>query len=910
MTMRRALAALVALLLAILTGAVPAGAQPVAPGGVTLEQGPDGPALVWDSPGPLRIGGARPEFRLDGELLGHPREDGDRLRLSLGDLRAAVPPERLAAVEVWSSGRRLDGAASLRPRAQALPFADVGPTPAIDLDPARPGPFPVVRTSYELPGIEIAPFPEPVEVLAEVTRPRLAPGRRPLALFLHGRHGTCYQGGPEGIESGAWPCPPGWQPIPSHLGYRHLTDLAASQGWIAVSISANGINGQDFAADDGGAAARSELIRHHLALWEEWDRTGDGPVRGVRGGVDLERVAIVGHSRGGEGASRAAVDTPVDAPYRIRGLVLIGPTAFGRQVRPDVPSATLLPTCDGDVYDLQGQHYVDDSRDLADSTALRTAVVSIGTNHNYFNTEWTPGLAAAPAFDDWFDPLDPTCGSDAGSVRLTAEEQQRVGAAYTMAMLRLSTRDDRRMLPLLDGSWVRPESIGRADVGVAAVGGDARLLFAPGGGEPAARDGMTATTCAGYALDPEGAGLYSPCAPGRSLEALPHWQPQYLAETKPSDLALELTWNAAGAMVDLPAASGDLRRFDAIDVRVAADPDLDPAALALRLRDMAGATVTLPVEPPAVAGWPGTDVLDRVHARTLRGDLAAARDLDLRRVAAVELVGAEPAGHAWVLDVRATRARLPDPAELDLPLVSVGTVVAPEPPAGQQATVEVPLTVRGAIDQPAELWVQVNDPVSGGTGFPLVLPPGSTGATVPVTITGDDVFRPYADEVEVVVSALRQALTGDYVGEVEVADDDPIPLLTVDAATVSGTEGDAVRWTFRLSASPADPLYYGLVAAPGPDGTTALDTDDLPPEFLRDVYGIEPPDPAVPLSDIGFFVLLFFDPGVQEATVEIPLLADGVAESEEQVTLTTETLEPDDPTLPEPLTLTGIVPAN
>jgi hypothetical protein len=45
-----------------------------------------------------------------------------------------------------------------------------------------------------------------------------------------------------------------------------------------------------------------------------------------------------------------------------------------------------------------------ESRDIAYSKALQSAVISLGCNHNYFNTEWTPGHAKAPASDDWEEP--------------------------------------------------------------------------------------------------------------------------------------------------------------------------------------------------------------------------------------------------------------------------------------------------------------------------------------------------------------------------------------------------------------------------------------------------------------------------------------------------------------------------
>jgi hypothetical protein len=122
----------------------------------------------------------------------------------------------------------------------------VAPTPTIPVDPAGPGSYSTKRGSYDLrPRLGYAPFPAPIEVVAEVTYPDGQPpagAKFPLVLFLHGRHTTCYKDTEAGL---AWPCPTGWKPIPSHSGYRYVADILASQGYIAVSISANGINGQD-----------------------------------------------------------------------------------------------------------------------------------------------------------------------------------------------------------------------------------------------------------------------------------------------------------------------------------------------------------------------------------------------------------------------------------------------------------------------------------------------------------------------------------------------------------------------------------------------------------------------------------------------------------------------------------------
>ena len=64
----------------------------------------------------------------------------------------------------------------------------------------------------------------------------------PLVIFLHGRHYTCYQGSTVELR---YPCLPGYQSIPSYRGYDYLAKSLASNGYIVVSISANGINAQD-----------------------------------------------------------------------------------------------------------------------------------------------------------------------------------------------------------------------------------------------------------------------------------------------------------------------------------------------------------------------------------------------------------------------------------------------------------------------------------------------------------------------------------------------------------------------------------------------------------------------------------------------------------------------------------------
>jgi len=62
----------------------------------------------------------------------------------------------------------------------------------VTADPDRPGPYGTRTAEYSLPGIHIDQLTADVEVQALVVALVGAPGRRPLAVFLHGDHYPCY----------------------------------------------------------------------------------------------------------------------------------------------------------------------------------------------------------------------------------------------------------------------------------------------------------------------------------------------------------------------------------------------------------------------------------------------------------------------------------------------------------------------------------------------------------------------------------------------------------------------------------------------------------------------------------------------------------------------------------------------
>ena len=198
------------------------------PNGFAVEVGLSGVELVWstNTTAPVRMGSARPEFRLaSGVVFGYPREIKGKLVLPLSIKEQAVLASKDGQnMEVWSSGRRID---SFAPANNFATIGDSGGTsakvvafekaPTVEVNPAARGSLNSTRLSYNLTMLQLKnspEFPFPLEVVGEVTLPTTlqASVKYPLILFLHGRHGTCYQGGSNGFESGEWPCPVGWLP--------------------------------------------------------------------------------------------------------------------------------------------------------------------------------------------------------------------------------------------------------------------------------------------------------------------------------------------------------------------------------------------------------------------------------------------------------------------------------------------------------------------------------------------------------------------------------------------------------------------------------------------------------------------------------------------------------------------------
>ncbi len=312
------------------------------------------------------------------------------------------------------------------PRIDASSSGHVTP---LDLpDPSQPGPYAVRALTYGS-GVDLR-RPEYGADAALRTTP--VDGAKLLDGWSALRR-ACWGFGPEAmpINARVW-YPDGDGPFPliviahgnhpmelySEAGYDYLAKVLASRGFIVASIDQNFLN-LSFVADlifltplTGENDARAWLILEHLRQWRLWNDTPGNPFYRK---ADLNRIGLIGHSRGGEAVAIAAAFNrlpchPDDGSIRfdygfgIQAVAAIAPV--DGQYR---PGDRRLPLRDVNYLALHGVHDMDvatfsGARQYArltfsgDRAFFKAALYIHGANHGQFNQDWgrrdMPGPAA------------------------------------------------------------------------------------------------------------------------------------------------------------------------------------------------------------------------------------------------------------------------------------------------------------------------------------------------------------------------------------------------------------------------------------------------------------------------------------------------------------------------------------
>lgn len=265
-------------------------------------------------------------------------------------------------------------------------------------DPSLPGAFPVGSATFSGTPIVI---PDPGVTITEpanasVRYPAttaganapISPARAsyPLVVVMHG------QGLP-------------WN------GYDYLIDQLASQGYVAAEIECDEVRG-------GIADPITDYARCLLGYLPQLS-TAPGPFQGH---LDLSRVALVGHSRGGDGVVLAeSLNRSEHLGWNLRAIVSMAPTdQSGATLQ--TPFLCLYGSNDNDVGRANGFPYASHGGTafgIYDRAQAEKALVFLrDANHDQFST--TPASDTAASL---------------GSVVISAADQQNLARGYVTAFL-------------------------------------------------------------------------------------------------------------------------------------------------------------------------------------------------------------------------------------------------------------------------------------------------------------------------------------------------------------------------------------------------------------------------------------------------------------------------------------------
>ncbi|WP_417446158.1 hypothetical protein [Kangiella sp.] len=277
------------------------------------------------------------------------------------------------------------------------------------------------------------------------TNTPVAAGQHPIFLIQHGNHRVCEISVPQPHHVN---CPVN-QRTPNHEGYMRLLETLASNGVIAVSIDAFDLSGWV----PQWIPERGELILSHIELWSHMNNGATfpsypDPSSGLFSNhVDMNKIAVSGHSRGGEASVSAYVQ---NTAFNIVAVSSIAPTDRYDFSNPlytlgDIPYFVMLPAADGDVSDLRGIRLYDRAGSTVSDNTVKSGFHLYGANHNFFNTVWA------------------SHGDDASAARpqyIPAAQQQRIGEAYLAAFNLIHLKGESVYQDMLRGNLSFPSTAG------------------------------------------------------------------------------------------------------------------------------------------------------------------------------------------------------------------------------------------------------------------------------------------------------------------------------------------------------------------------------------------------------------------------------------------------------------------
>lgn len=186
----------------------------------------------------------------------------------------------------------------------------------------------------------------------------------------------------------------------SELGFSYLGEVLASRGIAVVSTDMNFLDHPHIGANATEMPLRAWLALEHLRFLEDWTQADP---TGPAGRMDLERIVLAGHSRGGEAAALAAhlntlerfpanAAIPLSFGFSIRGVAALAPTdqlyqmAGEANLLEDLSYLVIHGSHDADVTSFMGSAQWQRTQLRRGSSAFKASVYVVGANHSGFNS--------------------------------------------------------------------------------------------------------------------------------------------------------------------------------------------------------------------------------------------------------------------------------------------------------------------------------------------------------------------------------------------------------------------------------------------------------------------------------------------------------------------------------------------
>ncbi|MDO8213203.1 alpha/beta hydrolase [Conexibacter sp. CPCC 206217] len=227
-------------------------------------------------------------------------------------------------------------------------------------------------------------------------------------VLVHGNHTNC--------DSGTSPHCTAFKR--NDRGYAYLGENLASHGYTVISLDQD----QLMYFQDGqssGMHQRRLLIAAALDMLTKANAAPlpDGPNSNIGGRLvgrlDMDRIGLMGHSRGGDAVSSFInYNRMRPAPgrrYNLRGVIALAPVDYERSTPYGTPYLAIEPLCDGDVSNLQGARMYERGQYALPGDPFPRIQMSVhGGDHNYFNSVWFVDNDDSTSADPACGPRDPT----------------------------------------------------------------------------------------------------------------------------------------------------------------------------------------------------------------------------------------------------------------------------------------------------------------------------------------------------------------------------------------------------------------------------------------------------------------------------------------------------------------------